>query len=84
MTASQGESWSVRYKQLIPKVDTAYTGGKEAEIPQYYQQYWYFQCFFPELYQSQIVPNYGQYYAMDLQSWCFVFYNVCLSILNTH
>ena len=47
------------------------------------QQYWYFLCFFPELYQSPVVPNDGQYYAMDLQSWCYVFCNVCLSILNT-
>ncbi len=50
----------------------------------YCQQYWYFLCFFPELYKPPVVPNYGQYYAMDLRSWCYVFYNVCLSIINTH
>ena len=40
--------------------------------------------FFPELYNSPVVPNYGQYYTMDLRSWCYVFYNVCLSIINAH
>ncbi len=50
----------------------------------YYPQYWYLLCFFLELYKSPVVPNYGQCYAMDLQSGCYVFYNVCLSNLNTH
>ena len=36
------------------------------------------------LVKSPVVPNYGQYYAMDLQSWCYVFYSVCPSIVNTH
>ncbi len=36
MTASQGESHSVCYRQLTPKVDTDYTGRNEAEIPQYH------------------------------------------------
>ena len=33
MTASQGESYSVRYRQLIPEVVPTYTDRREAEIP---------------------------------------------------
>ncbi len=34
-TDSQGESYSVRYRQRIPEVDIIYTDRREAEIPQH-------------------------------------------------
>ena len=39
-TASQGEFYSVRYRQQIPEVVSTYTDRREADIPQYITLFW--------------------------------------------